>query len=271
MIDLSEKTVLVTGGSRGIGAATVRALAEAGANVVLHFNAARERAEALSAEIGADRCHLVQADLAEPGAATRLCRAASSHVPRIDVLVNNAGVFDATSVDDPDDAWRETWQRVLQINLIAAADLCREAIGSFRSQGGGKIINIASRAAFRGEVPEQMPYINIASRAAFRGEVPEQMPYGASKGALITLTKTIARGFAADGILAFAIAPGFTETEMVSANVDPQTLGAVIADIPLGEIADPQEIGALVAFLASDHARHLTGATFDVNGASYVR
>jgi NAD(P)-dependent dehydrogenase (short-subunit alcohol dehydrogenase family) len=252
MIDLSEKTVLVTGGSRGIGAATVRALAEAGANVVLHFNAARERAEALSAEIGADRCHLVQADLAEPGAATRLWRAASSHVPRIDVLVNNAGVFDATSVDDPDDAWRETWQRVLQINLIAAADLCREAIGSFRSQGGGKIIN-------------------IASRAAFRGEVPEQMPYGASKGALITLTKTIARGFAADGILAFAIAPGFTETEMVSANVDPQTLGAVIADIPLGEIADPQEIGALVAFLASDHARHLTGATFDVNGASYVR
>lgn len=252
MIDLSEKTVLVTGGSRGIGAASVRALADAGANVVLHFGAARDRAEALRAEIGADRCHLVQADLAEPGAATRLWCAALNLVPRVDVLVNNAGVFDAVSVDDPEDAWREAWSRVLQINLIAAADLCREAIGSFRSQGGGKIIN-------------------IASRAAFRGEAPEQMPYGASKGALITLTKTIARGFAAEGILAFAIAPGFTETEMVSANVDPQALSAVIADIPLGEIADPQEIGALVAFLASDHARHLTGATFDVNGASYVR
>jgi NAD(P)-dependent dehydrogenase (short-subunit alcohol dehydrogenase family) len=252
MIDLSGKVVLVTGGSRGIGAAIVRAVAGAGAEVVLHFGTSRRQAEELRTQIGAERCHLVQADLADPGAPARLWQEALHQVPRIDVLVNNAGVFDAASVGDPLDAWQETWRRVMRINLFAAADLCREAINSFRPQGGGKIVN-------------------IASRAAFRGEVPEQMPYGASKGALVTLTKTIARGFAGDGILAFAVAPGFTETDMVSANVDPRTLSAVIADIPLGEIADPEEIGALVAFLASDHARHLTGATFDVNGASYVR
>ena len=252
MIDLNGKVLLVTGGSRGIGAAIVRAGAAAGAEVVLHFAASRGRAEALRADIGSARCHLVQADLAEPGAATRLWNDALGQVPRIDVLVNNAGVFQGICVDDPLDTWQETWQRVMQINLLAAADLCREAINSFRDQGGGKIIN-------------------IASRAAFRGEVPEQMPYGASKGALVTLTKTIARGFAKDGVLAFAIAPGFTETEMVSENVDPETLRGIVADIPLGEIAKPEEIGALVAFLASDNARHLTGATFDVNGASYVR
>lgn len=252
MIDLVGKCLLVTGGSRGIGAAIVRAAGVAGANVILHYGINRGAAEGVRAEVGADRCHLLQEDLTLPGAGERTWRGAQALGFEIDVLVNNAGIFKTAPVDGDAASWERSWDRVLQVNLRAPADLCRAAIKDFRRRGGGKIIN-------------------IASRAAFRGESPDQMPYGASKGALVTLTKTIARGFAKDGILAFAIAPGFTETEMVSDNLDASAVAAVVDEIPLGEMAPPSEVGALVAFLASDQARHLTGATFDINGASYLR
>jgi NAD(P)-dependent dehydrogenase (short-subunit alcohol dehydrogenase family) len=252
MIDLEGKTVLVTGGSRGIGAAIARAVGGAGATVLLHYGRSEAAARAVAEAIGGGRCQLLRADLAEPGSADALWKDARERAGRIDVLINNAGIFKPAPVETPPEAWRAAWERVLQVNLLSPADLCRHAILDFRRWGGGKIIN-------------------VASRAAFRGEAPDQMPYGASKGALVTLTKTIARGFAKDGVLAFAIAPGFTGTDMVADHVDAETLRGVIADIPLGEMAAPEEIGALAAFLSSDHARHLTGATFDVNGASYVR
>jgi NAD(P)-dependent dehydrogenase (short-subunit alcohol dehydrogenase family) len=252
MTDLTGKTVLVTGGSRGIGAAIVRAVGGAGATVVLHYGRSGDAARALCDEIGADRCHPVQADLAEPDSAERIWREATAAAGPVDALVNNAGIFEAAPLDMDLEAWRAGWNRVLQVNLISPAELCRHAIKDFRTRGGGRIVN-------------------ISSRAAFRGEVPEQMPYGASKGGLVALTKTIARGYAKDGVLAFGIAPGFVETEMVSDNVAPEALAGILAEIPLGEMADADEIGALTAFLCSDRARHLTGATFDVNGASYVR
>lgn len=252
MIDLSGKTVLVTGGSRGIGAAIVRAVRSAGATVVLHYGHNEDAARAVRDEVGAGRCHLVQADLAELDSAQRIWRDATVAAGTVDALVNNAGIFEAAPLDMDLPAWRAAWQRVLQVNLISPAELCRHAINDFRRRGGGRIIN-------------------ISSRAAFRGEVPEQMPYGASKGGLVALTKTIARGYAKEGVLAFGIAPGFVETEMVSENVAPEAIAGILAEIPLGEMADADEIGALTAFLCSDHARHLTGATFDVNGASYVR
>jgi len=251
-IDLSGKAILVTGGSRGIGAAIVRALGAAGATVVLHYRQAAAGARALQDEIGADRCHLVAADLAESNSAARIWADATAAAGRIDALVNNAGIFEAAPLDMELEAWRAAWRRVLQVNLIAPAELCRHAINDFRGRGGGRIVN-------------------ISSRAAFRGEVPEQMPYGAAKGGLVALTKTIARGYAKDGVLAFGIAPGFVATDMVSENVDPAAIAPILAEIPLGEMADADEIGALTAFLCSDRARHLTGATFDVNGASYVR
>jgi NAD(P)-dependent dehydrogenase (short-subunit alcohol dehydrogenase family) len=252
MTDLSNKSALVTGASRGIGAAIVRAVGAAGAEVVIHYARNREAAEAVQAEIGATRCHLVQADLAEPDAAGRLWAEALAAAPGLDVLVNNAGIYQAAPVDAAPDVWRDTWARVLQVNLVAAADLCRAAVLHFRATGGGRIIN-------------------VASRAAFRGEQPAQMPYGASKGALVTLTKTIARGFAADNILAFAIAPGVTATDMAWDVLDAEAIARAERDIPLGELAPPEEIGALAAFLCDDRVRHMTGATFDVNGASYVR
>jgi NAD(P)-dependent dehydrogenase (short-subunit alcohol dehydrogenase family) len=145
----------------------------------------------------------------------------------------------------------------MQVNLYAPAELCKLAIAHFRSQEGGKMRG--------GKI------INLASRAAHRGDAPDQWPYAASKGALIAMTKTIARGFAQDNVLAFAIAPGFTETEMATDGLADAGLKRILAEIPLGSMASPQECGALVAFLCSDSVRHLTGATFDINGASYVR
>jgi NAD(P)-dependent dehydrogenase (short-subunit alcohol dehydrogenase family) len=252
MIDLKGKTILVTGGSRGIGAAIVRAVAGAGAKVLLHYGKSRDAAEVIQKSLGAENCRLIQADLGEAAAAAALWRAAMQAAPRIDVVVNNAGIFEPTPVDAPMDEWHRAWARVLQVNLHAPADLCKLAIAHFRDHGGGRIIN-------------------VASRAAHRGDAPDQWPYAASKGALVAMTKTIARGFAEDNILAFTIAPGFTDTEMAYTGLDDAGIERILADIPLGSMASAEECGALAAFLCSDHVRHLTGATFDINGASYVR
>lgn len=252
MLGLSGKTILVTGGSRGIGEAIVRAVAAAGANVLLHYGKSRAPAETIQNAIGRDSCRLIQADLGEVEAASNLWHRATALAPRIDVLVNNAGIFTPAPIDAPSEAWRGIWAHVMQVNLHAPAELCKLAIPHFRAHGGGKIIN-------------------VASRAAQRGDAPDQWPYAASKGALVAMTKTIARGYAGDNILAFAIAPGFTETDMAYAGLDEAGISRVLAEIPLGSMANPKECGALAAFLCSDVVRHLTGATFDINGASYVR
>jgi NAD(P)-dependent dehydrogenase (short-subunit alcohol dehydrogenase family) len=147
----------------------------------------------------------------------------------------------------PNALWRET----LQVNLIAAADLCREAIGHFRERGRGIIVN-------------------VTSRAAFRGDAVEHMHYGASKGGLTAFTRSIAREYARDNVLAYTVAPGFTRTDMAEPFIARHGEGAAAGDIPIGEIADPQDVGNIIAFLASGAARHATGANIDVNGASYM-
>ncbi|MDX0482387.1 SDR family oxidoreductase [Sinorhizobium medicae] len=252
MIDLRSKTVLVTGGSRGIGESIVRAVAAAGAKVLLHYSKSGRAAETIRREIGEQSCQLVQADLRDVEAATNLWHAATCGAPRIDVLVNNAGIAERAALDASPETWRRAWADVMQVNLYAPAELCKLAIAHFRAHGGGKIIN-------------------IASRAAQRGDISDQWPYAASKGALLSMTKTIARGFASDNILAFAIAPGFTETDMGVAGLDEAALNRILSELPLGAMASSEECGALTAFLCSDNVRHLTGATFDLNGASYVR
>jgi NAD(P)-dependent dehydrogenase (short-subunit alcohol dehydrogenase family) len=255
MIDLTGKTILVTGGSRGIGAAMVASLTGAGAHVLLHYAKSRDKAEALAATVrasGRGQATLLGADLAEPAAAAALWQAAEKAAPRIDALINNAAIADTVAIEASLEEWHRTWGLVLQVNLQAAADLARAAILHFRRQGGGRIIN-------------------VASRAAHRGETATGWPYAASKAGLIAMTKTIARQYAKDNVLAFSIAPGFTDTDMAYEGATEADVKRIIAEIPLGAMASPQEIGALCAFLCSDHVRHLTGATFDINGASYVR
>lgn len=249
MISLSGKTVLVTGGSRGIGAVTVKVLAKAGANVILHYGRSKSEAEKVAQEAG--NCRLAQADLSKPGAALELWRESLVWKSQIDVLVNNAGIAPYASVEDSYDQWNRVWSETLQVNLIALADLCREAIGHFRTKGGGIIVN-------------------VASRAAFRGDNPDLMHYAASKGGVVALTKSIARGFGKEGILAFGIAPGWVETDMAADYILEHTAD-IARDIPIGTVAPPEDVAHTIAFLAAGLAPHMTGATLDINGASYVR
>ena len=256
MIDLSGKVVLVTGASRGIGAAIAQTLGAAGASVIVHYGHDQAGAERTADAISSS--HLVQADLAETGAAVALWQAAIAWQSRVDVVVNNAGiapaagVAPAADVDDDFAIWSQAWQKTLQVNLIAVADLCREAIRHFQAQGGGTLIN-------------------IASRAAFRGDDPEYMHYAASKGGVISLTRSIARGYGRDHILAYAIAPGFVRTEMAADFIQKYGEETLTQNIPLGAIASPQDVANVAAFLASGLAPHATGTTIDINGASYVR
>jgi 3-oxoacyl-[acyl-carrier protein] reductase len=252
VIELAGKVMLVTGGSRGIGAATARTLGAAGADVIVHYGRDRAGAEDVAARIGAERCVLVQADLAAPGAGAGLWDQALAWRGHIDVVVNNAGIAPTVGVTDPLSAWATAWDQTLRVNVVAVADICRAAILHFRTRGGGTIIN-------------------ISSRAAFRGDTPDYMHYAASKGAVVALTKSIARGFGREGVLAYGIAPGWVRTDMAEAAVQARGLDALTRDIPLGDMAPPEEVANVVAFLASGLARHATGTTVDINGASYVR
>lgn len=248
MIDLTGKTALITGAGRGIGAVTARTLHQAGARVILHYYQGRAAAAALAEPLG-DRAYLVEADLAVPGSAEALWQNAIACCPQIDVLVNNAAIMPAASLEADGQAWSNAWQTTLQVNLVAVADLCRQAIGHYGDRGG--------------------TIINLASRAAFRGDGPEFTAYAASKGGVISLTRTLARGFAAVGVRVYAIAPGFVRTERIEAVMAERGAEYVTRDIPMNAPADPQDVANLIAFLAADLAPHATGATFDVNGASY--
>ncbi|MDH5528790.1 MAG: SDR family oxidoreductase [Paracoccaceae bacterium] len=254
-MNFAGKVALVTGGSRGIGAATTRAIVSSGGSVVVHYGSNQEAAEMLVAEVGRDRCHLVRADLGTAGVAAGLWGEALAWKGKIDVLVNNAGIFLTEDRAGPDEVWRELWLRTLQINLISAADLSREAINCWlAAKSGGAIVN-------------------VASRAAFRGDSPDHWSYAASKGALVSLTKTLARAYSGQGIYSYGIAPGFVMTDMAQAEFDrdPTMRQRLINDIPYGEIAPAEEIANAICFFASGLATHATGQTLDVNGASYVR
>jgi NAD(P)-dependent dehydrogenase (short-subunit alcohol dehydrogenase family) len=252
MINLSGKVILITGGSSGIGAVTVKVLAKAGAEIILHYANNLEKAQAVVDSIESNRIHLLQADLSVENAAVKMWQDALCFTGHIDILINNAGIMPSANIADELDIWTAAWKNTLQVNLIAVADLCREAIPHFKSRNGGIIIN-------------------IASRAAFRGDTPEYMHYAASKGGVVALTRSIARGFGKDGILAYAVAPGFVRTEMAEKFIQDYGEDFVTKDIPLGKIAPPEDVANVIAFLSSGLAPHATGTTIDINGASYVR
>ena len=252
MIDLSEKTVLVTGGSRGIGAAAVRQIVRTGGTAVLHYGSNRNAAEALVAELGADRVHLCQADLLLPPETERLWDEALAWHGRIDVLVNNAGVYEPCPLDLTAEDWLSGWERTLRINLLSAAQLCRRAVQQFRAQGGGILIN-------------------VASRAGHRGDDLDHLQYGASKAGMLALNRSIARTCAGDGILAYGIAPGFVLTEMVDDIVAARGLEALGQMYPTGRVTTAEEVANVIVFLASGVAPQTTGNTIDLSGAADVR
>ena len=231
---MTAPNILVTGSTRGIGRAIAEALAVRGCTVIGHGSR--------------------EADFAEPSAPQKLWESALEQGGgRIDVLINNAGLFAANPLRSSDIAWLDAWEDTLRINLTATAQLSRFAVRHWQGkQTAGRIVH-------------------IASRAGFRGDSPDHWHYAAAKGGMIALHKTIARAYAGDEILSFAIAPGFTDTAMADDYLASRGGPALLSDIPLGRVATPEEIAAIAVFCALDAPPSMTGTTIDANGASYVR
>lgn len=242
--------VLLTGGSRGIGAATVRALHAKGASVLFTYNTGASAAERLCAELG-DCVDSVACDLADHDALPSLVDEAIRRLGHIDTLINNAARFDENPFFGTTyEAWRAAWASSFAVNVFGAAHLSYLVLQHMRERNGGRIINVASRAAHRGE-------LTFAD-------------YGAGKAALVNLSKSIARSCSSENIVSIAIAPGFIETEMASAELE-RRRAEIQSEIPLGRIGTPEDVAGIIAFFASGEGDYANGATIDVNGGSYVR
>ena len=255
MYDLSGKTVLVTGASKGIGAAVARRMAEAGAFVVVHYGSDRKGAEEAVAGLDASRILLVGADFTDLGSVEALWDAAEEWHGRVDVLVNNAAMmlFDG-GFGETTEQWDDVWERTFRVNVLAASRLLRRSVLHYLEVGGGTIITLSSWAAQKGVTN------------------PGTIAYGASKAAIHNATQTIARAHAADGILGYIIAPGVVRTRLSEGFAE--SMGGeedVTQGLAMKEWVPPDEIAQTTVFLATGLARHLTGATLDINGASYVR
>jgi 3-oxoacyl-[acyl-carrier protein] reductase len=258
--DFTDKVVLVTGGSRGIGSAISRMFAEAGAHVAINYRGDMETAAVGLAELnqissrrGRDGRHmLAQGDVTDPDAVERMVNNVGDQMGRVDVLVNNAGVFIAHPVAEVSfGEWREAWLRIVQTNLIGAANVSYCVAQRMIQQGGGRIVNVSSRGAFRGE--------------------PTAPAYGASKAGMNAMGQSLAKALAPHGVFVHTVAPGFVETEMAAPRLSGPDGDAIRAQSPLGRVAKPEEVARAVLFLAAEGTEFLTGCIVDVNGASYLR
>lgn len=246
------KRVLVTGASKGIGAAVAQQFAKKGAQVAVHFGHSKAAAESLLGNLAGAGHFLLQQDFSQRGAAEKLMDQYFETTNTLDILVNNAGIAQLhppTQVDHT--AWQKAWDDILQINLKVPAHLCHLAARKMKETGGGRIINISSRGAFRGE--------------------PDMPAYGASKAALNSLTQSLAKTLAPHNIYSMAVAPGFTATDMAKATLNESSERQLIAENPMGRFAEPDEVAAAVLFLASEKAAYCNGTIVDVNGGSYLR
>ncbi len=255
-LSLSGKVALISGGSRGIGAATVRMFAAADARVVFSYRSARAQAEALANECGgAAVCRAVASNLDKPDAGRSLVAETVKHFGRLDILVANHGVWPAEDVAIErmsDEQWRST----LSINLDGVFGLVKHAVAQMKTQARGKgaaghIVLISSTSGQRGE--------------AFHCD------YSASKGALISMTKTLSSELAPQGIHVNCVAPGWVDTDMSSATLaDPKTGDVIRRAIPLGRVGKPEEIAVPVLFLCTEHAGFISGEIFNVNGGAVL-
>ena len=249
-LDLTGKVVVITGGSRGIGAETARRMAAADAQVIINYHSSDAAANAVVSEIG-ERAIAIRTDIADPEALQAMVDDVASRFGTIDVLVNNAAVFDYNPFDGDDyAAWQNGWRRTFDLNVFAAANAAWLAMRVMRRNGGGKIINVASRAAWRGET--------------------EFADYGASKAALVNLTRSIARGCAKDNIVASCVAPGFIETEMAKPELEKHR-DEILSQIPLRRVGSVDDVAGVILFLASPMGDYLNGVTIDINGGSWFQ
>jgi len=250
--DLSGKLCLVTGASRGIGAAIATLLAGSGATIVIHYGSNKQAAEKIRSSLPGKAHSVLGADLSEPQAAVGCVKRVMEAHGRLDVLVNNAGIFTPhPPLHTDSEAWLDAWQETLSVNLLAPALLCHAAASVMAGQGGGRIINIGSRGAFRGEA--------------------EAPAYAASKAGLHAMSQSLAVALAPQNIQVFAVAPGFVETDMAKSLLAGPGGAAIRQQSPMNRVAAPHEVAEVVCFLAATEAAYMSGAIIDVNGASYLR
>lgn len=249
---LAGKVALVTGGSGGIGRAVCRELAERGARVWVHYGSSEDAARRTREALAGEGHGIVQADLRDPDSVRVAVDRVAAESGRLDVLVNNAGIFELHPPLEVDyQTWQEHWQRTLGVNLIGAANACWCAVRHMIATGGGRIVNVSSRGAFRGE--------------------PQSPAYGASKAGLNALSQSLAAALAPRGIFVFAVAPGFVETAMARPYLTSEMGEAIRRQSPLGRVATAADVAYWVGCLADERASFATGAIVDVNGASYLR
>ncbi|MCB0637094.1 MAG: SDR family oxidoreductase [Lewinella sp.] len=250
--NFTDKKVLITGSSRGIGRATARLFAQAGAKVAVHYQNKAEAAYETLEQLHGQGHAMLQADLAQPEQVRQLVQQAHQQLGGLDVLVNNAGIFVPHPVDQmPYEEWLATWQQTISVNLTGAAIASYTAAEFMRAAGGGKIVNVGSRGAFRGEAG--------------------QPAYGASKAGLHALSQSLAQALGPYGITVHAVAPGFVETAMARPWLQGEAGEAVKAQSPLNRVATVEDVANAILYLASPAAEFTTGCILDINGASYLR
>lgn len=248
----SNKTVLVTGGSRGIGKAIARAFAAQGARVAFTFHRNAETARQTMRDLPGKGHLALKADICDPDAVRELVETVVRELGGIDILINNAGIYAEHPVDESSyDKWQNVWRETIDTNLMGPANLIHQTVPCMIGQGGGRIVNISSRGAFRGE--------------------PRHSAYGASKAGLNALSQSLAQALAPHNIFVYALAPGFVETDMTRELLKSEAGEIIRAQSPLNRAARPEEVADVVLFLASDKAQYLTGSVVDMNGASYLR
>ncbi len=248
----ANKNVLVTGASRGIGRAIAHTFAESGARVAVHYHQNRQAAEQTLAGLPGGPHQLVQADVSVPESVRKMVDEVIREMGTIDVLVNNAGIYGRYPVVDLTyEEWQGIWERTIRTNLMGPANISFCVAQHMRDHGGGKIVNVSSRGAFRGE--------------------PNAPDYGASKAGLNALSQSMAKALAPYKIFVYVVAPGFVETEMSSRELSGPTGDEIRSQSPLGRVASPEEVARTVVFLASEGTDYLTGCIVDINGASYLR
>jgi 3-oxoacyl-[acyl-carrier protein] reductase len=246
------RVVLVTGASRGIGKAIAELFAQNGDTIAMHYHSNTSRAKSTLAALHGGGHRMFRADLSRPKAAEKLVHNVLDSMQRIDVLVNNAGVFDLHKIAEVKfNTWVRAWESTIGTNLLGAAHVTYWVVQAMLRQGGGRIVNITSRGAFRGE--------------------PDAPAYGASKAGMNAMSQSLAKALAPHNIMVYAIAPGWIETDMAAPYLHGQEGDGIRNQSPLGRVGRPEEIARTVYFLASEQTDFLTGCIIDANGASYLR
>jgi len=249
---LEGAVALVTGASRGIGRAAARELAANGATVVVHYANDEAAAGQTLAGLPAGDHLILRADLADQAQARRLADQTIDRFGRVDVLVNNAGIYEPHPVLDTSfEQWLDVWRRTLDTNLVGPATLIHAVVPHMVDAGGGRIVNVTSRGAYRGE--------------------PTHPAYGASKAGLNSLGQSLAKALAPHNVFITSVAPGYVATDMAEPYLNGPEGTKILADIPLGRVATTEEVARLIVFLATPGTESMTGAVVDVNGASYLR